>query len=138
MFLTMFLYWVYLQELGHGTSYSWIKYFLFGLLTAYIFARPKDELAVDTENVYYFKKSIFRFLNKTTEYKISKIKSIRGGGVFSDKTEVFGLLGSGTNRNKIEITFKDNSSKSHSLTIYKKDLTEIVAKVNERLNQNSA
>lgn len=136
VFMTMFSYFMYQQ--GNGTKYLWIYCLLFGLLAIYIFARPKDDVGLDNQNIYLFKKSIFPFFNRTTEYKISRIKSIRTGGLFSDNTEVFGLLGSGTNRNVIEITFDDNSSKSHSLTIYLNDLKEVVSRVNRQINQNSA
>jgi hypothetical protein len=134
----LFLFWVTTQEPEQGTSYFWVKYLLFGLITIFIFVRPKDELALDIDNLYYIKKSLIPFMSKTNEYKISKIKSIGYRGVFSGKTEILGLLGSGTNRNRLEIIFKDNSSRSHDLTIYKDELVTIVSKVKELINKNRA
>lgn len=130
-----FLYWVYLQESDQVTDYSWIKYLLFGLLTIFIFVRPKDDLALDNHNLYYIKKSLIPLLSKTKVYKISDIESIGCGGVLDINTEIFGLLGSGTNRNRLEIIFKDNSSKAHDMTVYKYDLLNIISKVNGLINK---
>ena len=133
-----FLYWLSEQETEKWTTYSWVAYLVFALLTIFIFTRPKDELALDTQNLYFIKKSLIPLFTKTNKYKISDIKSIGCGGVFNSNTEIFGLLGSGTNRNRLEIVFKDNSSKSHDTTIYKDELIRVVSKVNELRKQNSA
>jgi hypothetical protein len=124
------LFWLHLQGLEQETEYSWVKYVLFGLLTVFIFTRPKDELAVDKETFYHIRKSIIPFFTRTAVYKISKIEIIRCAGIFSADTEIFGLLASGVNRNKIEIIFKDNSSISIDLTIHREELNEIVLKIN--------
>lgn len=130
----LFLYWISLQETE--TNYFWIKYLLFGLLTIFIFVRPKDELALDSNCLYYIKKSLLPFLTQTKKYKITDIRSIGCAGIFDRKTEFFGLAASGTNRNRLEIVFKDNSSKIHGLTIYKDELITIVRQVSGLVKQN--
>jgi hypothetical protein len=129
-----FLFWTYILESDDpGSMYPWIKYSLFGLLTFYIFSRPKDELAVDEENLHYIKKSIVPFFNRMTKYKISEIKSIGCGGVYHINTEF--LLKGNRYRNRLEIVFKDNSSKSHEVTIYKTELKAIVKGVQMLINR---
>ena len=132
-----FMFWIYLVETkDNGTLYPWAKYCFLGMVTTYIFCRPKDELAVDNENLYYMKKSILPLLNRTTEYRISKMKSIGCGGLFDTDTELLGRAR--TTRNRLEIIFKDNSSKSHEVTIYKAELKAIVKIVSRLINQSSA
>lgn len=118
-----------------GPKYSWAKYSLFVILTAYIFAKPQDELALDKENLHYIKRSIFPFLSRTTKYKISQIKSIGCGGIYDTDTEL--LIRGDPYRNRLEIIFKDNSSKSHDVTIYKKELKSIVKVVLRLIDHNN-
>jgi hypothetical protein len=133
----LFLGWIGTVEASHtGPEYSWIKYALFGVATFYIFSRPKDELALDKQDLHYIKKSIIPFFSRTTKYKISKIKSIGCGGVYDTDTEF--LIKGNRYRNRLEIVFKDNSSKSHDVTIYKTELKAIVKRVQWLINQNSA
>jgi hypothetical protein len=132
-----FMFWIYSVEAkDNGTEYYWVKYCLLGILTMYIFCRPKDELAVDEENLYYMKKSILPLLNRTTQYGISKMKSIGCGGFFDTDTELLGRAR--PTRNRLEIIFKDNSSRSHDVTIYKSELRVIVNTVSRLINQSSA
>ena len=140
-FFVVFLFFLWLNSLEseeRETAYSWVKYVLFGLLTIYIFARPKDDFAMDNDSLYYIKKSILPIFSRRVRYRLSGIKSISGGGIFEGSTEIFGLLGFGTNRNRIEITFKDNSSRILDITIYRRDIEVIISTVRERINQNSA
>lgn len=132
-----FLFWLHVVESeSHRPNYPWIKYFLFAVLTVYIFGRPKDELALDKENFYYIKRSIFPFFNRMVKYPISSIKSIGCGGLLDTDTEFLGRAR--PTRNRLEIIFKDNSSRSHDVTIYKKQLKVIVKNVQLLLNGNKS
>ena len=123
-----FLFWIStIDAHDPGPEYSWVKYSLFVILTAYIFMKPQDELALDKENLHYIKRSIFPFLTRTTKYKISQIKSIGCGGAYDTDTEF--LIRGNPYRNRLEIIFKDSSSKSHDVTIYKKELQAIIKEV---------
>ena len=120
-----FLFWIQSMEAGeHATGYSWIKYALFVMLTSYIIVKPKDELAVDNENLYYIRKSIIPSFTRTTKYQISKIKSIGCGGVYDTDTEF--LIKGNSYSNRLEIVFQDNSSTSEDVAIYKSELKAIV------------
>ena len=66
-----FLGWFRWQELmQEEVKYPWIKYVFFVLLTVYIFVRPKDELALDKNNLYYIKRSVWSFLSKVRRYEL--------------------------------------------------------------------
>ena len=130
----LILYSIDLQKLEQKNDLLWVGYILAGLLVVAFFVRPIDELALNKEGFYHIKKSIIPFLNRTTCYNISNIKGIGVGGIFSFGT--FALLDPRGNRNRLEITFKDNSSISHDLNIYKKELKRIAVKVTELLNRN--
>jgi hypothetical protein len=131
------LYSIDLQKLGQNKELFWFGCIFAGLLVVAFFVMPTDDLALDKDKLYYIKKSIIPVFNQTTEYSISNIKGIGVGGLFSIKG-TFALLDPRGNRNRMEITFKDNSSKSHDLKIYKKELKRISLKVTELLNQKSA
>lgn len=136
LFLVVFLVWINTTESGGAIArYDWIKYTLFGIIGLYIFIKPMDELALDSKNLYYVKKSILKMFCKTTEYRISNMKSIGCGGVYDRDTEF--LIKGNSYRNRLEIIFKDSTSKSHDVTIYKSELKEIVNQVLRLLNQKS-
>ena len=133
--LVLFLGWVYYMESeAEVVNYPWVKYVLFLVIAVFIFARQQDELAVDRDNLYYIKKSLVPWFTKTTRYNISKMKSIGCGGVYEPETEFLGRARATDNR--LEIIFKDNSSRCHDVAIYKTELKEIVTRVQWLINEN--
>jgi hypothetical protein len=94
----------------------------------FLLAAPKNDLAVDDEFLYHFKRSLIPFFADVKKYKIDRIASIKCGGTYSSNFEIMDLLGYGY-VNTIEVIFMDNSSISIEAPIYRKDMDKIVAKV---------
>ena len=93
---------------------------------------PKDDLAIDGRYLYHFRRSIVPIFSRTKMYELKEIKVIRTAGVYSRQFEIMELLGYGFS-NSIEMIFKDDSSVTLNLPIYKSDLTKIVFKAKELL-----
>lgn len=130
----LFLWWIGLIE-DQG-EYEWVKYALFVVLSVYIFVRPVDELAVGRETLFYIQRSVIGYFTKVEEFDLSKIKSIGCGGLFDTDTELLGRARPRTNR--LEIIFKDNSSKALNIKIYKRELRWIVKNTMKLLNQTGS
>ena len=132
IFILLFL--LLWESVDQGTEYSWIKYLVFTVLVFGIATAPVDDLAVDKNNFYHFRKSILPLLSKTTKFEISKIKSIRSGGQHTESMEFLQFLtmnNIGGRRNTIELTLTDDSYRSLDVAIYRKDLQTMVSKVKE-------
>lgn len=120
-----------------GIDYSWIKPILISLSLILLIGWPKDELALDNKYLYYRTKSIFPFLCKEIKLETGNIVSIRFAGYHTKTIEFLEFLtpgNTGTTSNSVEINFKDNTSQSLEISIYKKDLRKIVDKINEMKN----
>jgi hypothetical protein len=128
MLATGFLYWISLQETA--SEYTWVKYTLFLVSSLYIFARPVDELAVSDHALYYIRKSAIAYFTRVEKYDLAEIKSIGCGGLYDNDL----LEGNQARNNRLEIVFKDNSSKAIDIKIYKQELTGIVRNVLKLLN----
>lgn len=118
-------------------KYELIGFLLVGIASIIVFSIPKDDLAVDKEYIYCIRKSILPFFSKTKKYEISKIKSVRCNGNYSRSNDLFNFLSLGNlyqSLNSIEINFKDNSSISLNVAIYKKELNGIILKVSELIS----
>ena len=120
-----------LQKLENG--FLWIGYSLAILMVLGFFTIPVDELTLDKEHLYFEKKSILPFFNKTVKHQVSKIQQIGVGGN-SARIGTYALLNPRICRSKIEIIFKDNSSKIYDLSISKKDSKEIANKIRQLIN----
>jgi hypothetical protein len=129
-----FLLWITLVE-ADG-EYAWIKYIFFSIASVYIFVRPVDELAVSRDALFYIRKSVVRYFTTVEEFDLSKIKSIGCGGLYDTDTEFLGRARPKNNR--LEITFKDNTSKALDIKIYKGELRWIVQNTLKLLSENSA
>ena len=127
------LYWIDLMELEQGSDLLWIGYILSGFIAAYILLRPKDELALDEENLYYIQRSLIPYFNRRRACKISQIREIRSAGTFLQHFPMNGFLPAEMIFSRYEISFKDGRFEKRSLTIPKKDLNKIVSKVKEKI-----
>ena len=74
-------------------------------------------------------------MNMTTRYKLSDFKGI-GTYNISKPAGIFALLVPVFNLYRVEIIFKDDTSKSHDLIIHKKELKKILLKVKALVNLN--
>lgn len=122
-----FVYWIDLQELESASSILWIGYIFAGILVAYIFLRPIDELALGQKNLYYIQKSLIPFFNRSKTYEISEIEKIESVSTSAPIIPMYGVLPS--KLSKIKITTKDGLSEYRKLTIDKRELDKIVSRV---------
>ena len=120
------LYIVDLQKLENG--FLWIGYSLAILMVLAFFTIPVDELTLDKDQLSFEKKSILPFFNKTVKYQVSEIQQIGVGGS-SARIGTYALLNPKICRSRIEIIFKDSSSKIYDLSVSKKDSKEIAIKM---------
>jgi len=120
------LYIIDLQKLENG--FLWIGYSLAILMVLAFFTIPVDELTLDKDQLSFEKKSILPFFNKTVKYQVSEIQQIGVGGS-SARIGTYALLNPKICRSRIEIIFKDSSSKIYDLSISKKDSKEIAIKM---------
>lgn len=127
----LILYIIDLQKLENG--FIWIGYSLAILMVLAFFTIPVDELTLDKDHLYFEKKSILPFFNKTVKHQVSKIQQIGVGGN-SARIGTYALLNPRICRSKIEIIFKDNSSKIYDLSISKKDSKEIANKIRQLIS----
>ena len=127
----LLLYVIDLQKLGN--DFLWIGYSLGILLVVAFFTLPIDELTLDTDYLYFEKKSIVPFFNKTTKHHVSKIQQVGVGGN-SARIGTYALLDPRIRRSRVEITFKDNSSKIYDLSISKKESKEIASTIRQLLS----
>ncbi|WP_254411195.1 hypothetical protein [Dyadobacter diqingensis] len=127
----LILYVVDLQKLGN--DFLWIGYSLAILLVLAFFTLPVDELTLDTDHLYFEKKSIVPFFNKTIKHQISRIQQV-GVGANSARIGTYALLDPRIRRSRMEITFKDNSSKIYDLSISKRESKEIASKIRQLLS----
>ena len=96
---------------------------------------PTDELALDKDNIYFIRKSLWSELNRTRQYKISNFKTI-GTYNMSKPAGVFALFVPVWDVHRVEMIFKDDSSSSLDLMIPKKELKKILLMVREKIIQN--
>ena len=127
----LILYVIDLQKLGNDLL--WIGYSVAILMVLPFFTIPVDELTLDSDHLYFEKKSILPFFNKTVKHQVSKIQQIGVGGN-SARIGTYALLNPRICRSRIEITFKDNSSKIYDLSISKKESKEIANKIRQLLS----
>lgn len=125
-FILVILFVAYL-EYPDGLAWKLLIVFVAGL---YLALMPKDDLGVDDEYLYHLQRSLLPAFSRTTKYKISRIKSLGVGGVYTNDFEYRESFGS---TNSLELIFKDDSSRILNLRIYKKDLVSIAKKVKERM-----
>ena len=125
------LYVIDLQKLGNDLL--WVGYSVAILLVLAFFVLPIDELTLDTDHLYFEKKSIVPFFNKTVKYQVSEIQHVAVGGS-SARIGTYALLNPRICRSRMEITFKDNSSKIYDLSISKKESKEIASKIRQLLS----
>lgn len=99
-------------------------------ITFGLIAKPKDDLAISRQYLFYFRKSLVPMFSKVDKYKIEDILSIRCRGVHSDSWELVDIFNGGGStgglRNSVEMSFKDGSSQSFEWTIDRKKLDIIV------------
>jgi hypothetical protein len=131
--LVLFL--VDLYELEPGSNALTGGYIFIGILAVFFLLWPTDELVVDNGNLCFIKKSLLPIVNKTTRYNLSGFKRI-GTYNISKPAGILALLVPVFNLYRIEIVFKDGSSKSHDLIIHKKELKKILLKVRELTSPN--
>jgi len=127
----LILYVIDLQKLGN--DFLWIGYSLAVLLVLAFFTIPVDELTLEKDHLYFEKKSILPFFNKTVKHKVSKIQQVGVGG-YSARIGTYALLDPRILRSRMEITFKDNSSKIYDLSISKVESKEIANKIRQLIS----
>jgi hypothetical protein len=129
------LYLVDLYELEPGSNVLIGGYIFIGVLAFFFLVWPTDELALDRNNLYFIKKSLLPIVNKTTAYNLSNVKVI-GTYNISKPAGIFALLVPVLNLYRVEIIFKDDTSKSHDLIIRKKELKKVLLKGKQLINSN--
>jgi hypothetical protein len=131
------LYLVDLQELKNGESIQLFGYFFLAFLAIIFLLFPTDDLALDKDNLYLIRRSLFTPLNRTLTYRIANLKGI---GVYniSAAPGVFTLLAPVHEVNRIEITFADDSSTSQDVTVSKKEIKKILLQVRGMIKKNNA
>ncbi len=131
----LFLYLVDLQELESGSNILILGFVFAALLGIVLLIWPTDELALDKDNIYFIRKSLWSVLNRTREYKISNFKAI-GTYNMSKPAGVFALFVPVWDVHRVEMIFKDDSSSSLDLMIPKKELKKMLLMVRERIIHN--
>lgn len=126
------LYLVDLYELEPGSNVLTGAYIFIGILAVFFLFWPTDELALDKDNLHFIRKSFLPIFSNTTCYKVSDFKGI-GTYNISKPAGIAALFVPVFNLYRVEIIFKDNSSKSQDLIIDKKALKEIIIKVKESI-----
>jgi hypothetical protein len=101
-----------------------------GIVIFFFIAKPKDDLAVTKNLLLHIKRSAIPIFTRIDKYDISDIKSIRCGGIYSEKWEL--LSGGKVAPNTLELTLSNNRSKSLDFTIDRKKLDLIVKLVYEQ------
>jgi len=124
-------------------DYWWIKYAILIFFSLGLFLSPIDDIAVDDQFFYHIRRSLLKSRNRVIKYDLSTIQSIRCLGIHVKGFSVHELAGTNhqvsNETNTLEISFKDGTSISLELAIYKKELifyAEQVRKRNECLNLN--
>lgn len=131
----LFLYLVDLQELETGSNILVLGLVFAALLAFVLLVWPTDELALDKDNIYFIRKSLWSELNRTIKYKISNLKGI-GTYNMSKPAGIHALFIPIWDVHRVEIIFKDDSSLSRDLMIPKKELKKILLMVRENIIQN--
>jgi hypothetical protein len=130
------LYLVDLQELENGSEIL-VLGFVFAAFLAIVFVVwPTTELALDKDNIYFIRKSLWSELNRTKEYKISNFKGI-GTYNISKPPGILALFIPVWDVYRVEMIFKDDSSSSTDLMIPKKDLKKILLMVRGMIQQDT-
>jgi hypothetical protein len=125
---TVVLYLIDLQELEQGSTIMVGGYVFIGLLGIFFLVWPTDELALDNDNLYFIRKSLVSYFNSSKIYKIENFERV-GFYNISKPAGIFALLVPIFNLYRVEMTLKDNSSKSEDLVIKKRDLQKILLEV---------
>jgi hypothetical protein len=116
---------------------SWVYgYFLLAALVIAMLAWPTDELALDNEQIYFEKRSLFPVFNQVVPYKISELKGI-GTYSIGGSSGILSLMLPVWSVNRIEMIFKDNSSCSRDMITNKKELKKILLKVRDLMDDKN-
>ena len=110
-------------------EYAFIQYGLLTFISFIVLTYRKDDIALDTKYFYHLRTSIIPSLSKIEKFEIAAIESIRYKGFDSWIWKLKGGKSMRGSDSGIEITFKDNTSVSLDVDIYKKDLGRIIGKV---------
>lgn len=115
---------------GIENDQAWLISVLMILITTYILAQPKDDIAYNKEQLVYLERSIIPWFTRVKTYPIEEITSIRVAGIHSDRWELVDFFNGGGSMggyyNLIELSFKDLSSDSIRLAVARKDLDRLV------------
>ena len=120
---------VILRGLPFEPDDGWIKDILTLGLLVFAIVVPRQEVGIDNDCIYFFETSLVRFLSRVKRYKLSDIEFIRVAGVHNKTTEILDGIAPGNTGgifNYLEINFRDDTSESYRLNVYKKDLKKIV------------
>lgn len=112
---------------------NWLWYAGPALLMVCVLAWPITDLAVDADNLYYLRKSIIPYFNRTTTYPILEIKAIRSSGNWKDGWNRFARRKEKSIPNRLELRFKNGTSEFHDVTISRDILDKIVLVVYEMI-----
>ncbi|KYG82313.1 hypothetical protein [Roseivirga echinicomitans] len=111
--------------------YEYIRYVLtFVTFTAVLLARKQD-IAIDRVYFYHLNTSILPQLSRTKKFKISELTSIRGRSYDSSFLAFYHRRSLKGLDYGIEMSFKDGTSESLDVNIYKMELQRILSKVRE-------
>lgn len=124
---------------------QFLKIVFISLITFFFIAKPVDDLGINENYLFHIKKSVVSGFTKVDKYKLSSVKSIRCGGIYSDKWELVDFFGGGgTSKgsmrghgNTIEMSFVDGSSTSIELPI-SRDLLDKIVKLAYELKEDKA
>jgi hypothetical protein len=125
-----------------------LKPILISFVVFYFVTKQKDDVAISLEYFLHVKRSVLPVFTRIDKYKLEDMISIRCGGIHNDGWELVDFFNGGGNMgghsNKIEMIFKDGSSKSLDLRISRDNLDKIVSlakrlkqKIDLKENKNS-
>jgi len=135
------LFSILLAQIPFEQEFAWLKIISIIALFLLLLFIPKQEIGVDKENLYFYKDSILSVFCSKKSYKLTNIKAIKLAGVHNKTTELLDLFARGNHgghQNHVEIVFRDNSSESIDISIYKKDLKRIIGRAKEKIKSEDS
>lgn len=133
--ISIFVTQLFIWEFESGFEY--LRYALTLAVIVSILLSREEDIAVDETNFYYLKTSILPIFSKIKKFRIDELKSIRGKGYESWFWWIYGRGSMQGLDYGIEMSFKDNSSESLDVNIYKIDLEKVLNIVKERMSKSS-
>lgn len=123
-------------ERSHMEVVYW-KYIVLPFCILFILLSRTDDLMVDSKYLYYIRRSILPMLSRVRKFDLSTLDQIRSGGIYTPNFEFVHLLGY-RHSNSLEMIFKDDTSVTLDVQIYRSELDSIVSVVKYLVNQEKS